>query len=123
MKPITDTFVRVAPDCPVTAAVVPVAKANGPTVAVIQYELLTARPYLGLVISAGLGVAEIWAGLALAYAAPSMPPSFAIIAVATVAYLAAYGGYRFRRSHGGLARAGHNGFTAAGPAPQGAEPR
>jgi zinc/manganese transport system permease protein len=59
--------------------------------------LLTARPYLGLVISAGLGVAEIWAGLALAYAAPSLPPSFAIIAVATAAYLAAYGGYRFRR--------------------------
>ena len=50
--------------------------------------LLTARPYLGLVISAGL---------ALAYAAPSLPPSFAIIAVATAAYLAAYGGYRFRR--------------------------
>src|SRR4051812_16350849 len=46
MKPITDTFVRVAPDCPVTAAVVPVAKANGPTVAVIQYELLTVRPYV-----------------------------------------------------------------------------
>ena len=45
MKPITDTFVRVAPDCPVTAAVVPVAKAAGPTVAVIQYELLTARSY------------------------------------------------------------------------------
>ena len=66
--------------------------------------LLTARPYLGLVISAGLGVAEIWAGLALAYAAPSLPPSFAIIAVATVAYLAAYGGYRFRRG-----RRGHRG--------------
>jgi hypothetical protein len=64
--------------------------------------LLTARPYLGLVISAGLGVAEIWAGLALAYAAPSLPPSFAIIAVATAAYLAAYGGYRFRRARRGI---------------------
>src|SRR5262249_48619619 len=66
--------------------------------------LLTARPYLGLVISAGLGVAEIWAGLALAYAAPSLPPGFAILAVATAAYLAAYGGLRFRR-----ARQGHRG--------------
>ncbi|MDB5309056.1 MAG: hypothetical protein JWO38_3258 [Gemmataceae bacterium] len=45
MKAITHTFVLVAPDCPVTAAVVPVAKGAGPTVAVIQYELLTARPY------------------------------------------------------------------------------
>jgi zinc/manganese transport system permease protein len=51
--------------------------------------LLTDRPYRGLAISAGLAVAELWAGLALGYAAPSMPPSFAIIAVATAAYLAA----------------------------------
>jgi hypothetical protein len=45
MEPITDTFVLVAPDCPVTAAVVPAAKGAGPTVAVIQYELLMTRPY------------------------------------------------------------------------------
>jgi hypothetical protein len=45
MKPITDTFVLVSPDCPVKAAVVPQAKTAGPTVAVIQYELLTAKPY------------------------------------------------------------------------------
>src|SRR6059058_3679804 len=45
MGPITDTFVLVAPDCPVTSAVVPVARGADPPVHVIQYELLTARPY------------------------------------------------------------------------------
>ena len=45
MEPITGTFVLVAPDCPVAAAVVPAAKGAEPTVAVIQYELLTANPY------------------------------------------------------------------------------
>lgn len=45
MKKITDTFVVVAPDCPVTAAVVPAAKGAGPSVAVVQHELLTDRPY------------------------------------------------------------------------------
>ena len=42
----------------------------------------------------------MWAGLALAYAVPAMPPSFAIIAVATAAYLAAYAVSRLRRPHG-----------------------
>lgn len=45
MKPITDTFVLVAPDCPLTSAVAPPARGGNPTVAVIQHELLTARPY------------------------------------------------------------------------------
>jgi hypothetical protein len=45
VEPITDTFVLVAPDCPVRAAVVPTAKGANPAVPVIQYELLTARPY------------------------------------------------------------------------------
>jgi zinc/manganese transport system permease protein len=58
--------------------------------------LLTARPYPGLAISGVLAVAEVWAGLALAYAVPAMPPSFAIIAVATAAYLAALTGSRLR---------------------------
>jgi zinc/manganese transport system permease protein len=64
--------------------------------------LLTARPYPGLAISAALAVAEMWAGLALAYAAPALPPSFAIIAVATAAYLAAFAVSRLR--HTGPAR-------------------
>lgn len=45
MKAITDTFVLVAPDCAATKAVVPSPRGGTPTVAVIQYELLTARPY------------------------------------------------------------------------------
>ena len=45
MKTIVDTFVLVAADCPVAAAVVPAAKGAKLTVPVIQYELLTARPY------------------------------------------------------------------------------
>ena len=58
--------------------------------------LITARPYRGLAISAAVAVAEMWAGLALAYAAPAMPPSFAIIAVATATYLAVLTGTRLR---------------------------
>jgi hypothetical protein len=45
MKKITDTFVLVAPDCSVTAAVVPAAKRAATSVAVVQHELLIARPY------------------------------------------------------------------------------
>ncbi|MCW2919959.1 MAG: hypothetical protein JWN52_8027 [Actinomycetia bacterium] len=61
--------------------------------------LLTDRPYRGLAISAGLAVTELWAGLALSYAAPSIPPSFAIIAVATAAYLTATLYSRLGRPH------------------------
>lgn len=45
MELIRDTFVLVAPDCPASAAIVPRARASGPTVAALQHELLTARPY------------------------------------------------------------------------------
>jgi hypothetical protein len=45
MGPITDTFVRVAPDCPAKTAEVPAPRGGLPTVAVIQHELLTAKPY------------------------------------------------------------------------------
>jgi zinc/manganese transport system permease protein len=51
--------------------------------------LLTDRPYRGLAISTGLAVAELWAGLLLSDAAPSVPPSFAIVAIATAGYLLA----------------------------------
>lgn len=67
--------------------------------------LLTARPYLGLAISACLAVAEMWAGLGLAFAAPALPPSFAIIAVAAAAYLAVFAGSRLRRRTGSRAAA------------------
>jgi zinc/manganese transport system permease protein len=47
---------------------------------------LTDRPYVALALSAGLAVAETWSGLALSYAAPKLPPSFAIMATATAVY-------------------------------------
>jgi zinc/manganese transport system permease protein len=48
---------------------------------------LTARPYLGLGLSALLAVAAMWAGLAVSYAVPSLPPSTAVVTVAAGAYL------------------------------------
>ncbi|MDQ2880997.1 MAG: metal ABC transporter permease [Actinomycetota bacterium] len=47
---------------------------------------LTTRPYSALLISAGLAVGQMWAGLALSYTVPALPPSFAILAVATGGY-------------------------------------
>jgi zinc/manganese transport system permease protein len=47
---------------------------------------LTTRPYSALLLSAGLAVGEVWAGLALSYTVPALPPSFAILAVATGGY-------------------------------------
>ncbi|MDQ2791810.1 MAG: metal ABC transporter permease [Actinomycetota bacterium] len=47
---------------------------------------LTTRPFSALLISAGLAVGEMWAGLALSYTVPALPPSFAILAVATGGY-------------------------------------
>ncbi|HET6792983.1 MAG TPA: metal ABC transporter permease [Acidimicrobiales bacterium] len=52
-------------------------------------QLLTARPYRGLALSAVIAVVSVWAGLSIAYAAASVPPSFGVLAVATACYLAA----------------------------------
>jgi zinc/manganese transport system permease protein len=51
---------------------------------------LTARPFRALCLSAGLAVGAMWGGLTVAYAAPSIPPSFAILAIATGCYVMAY---------------------------------
>lgn len=51
---------------------------------------LTANPYRGLALSASLSLASVWLGLALAYLVPALPPSTAIVAVATAVYLAAF---------------------------------
>jgi zinc/manganese transport system permease protein len=51
--------------------------------------LLTTRPARGVALSTALAVAAVWAGLALSYAAPSLPPSFSIIAVATAVFVSA----------------------------------
>lgn len=49
---------------------------------------LTTRPQVGLVLSAALATVSMWLGLVISYVAPQLPPSFAILAVATGAYLA-----------------------------------
>jgi zinc/manganese transport system permease protein len=49
---------------------------------------LTDRPYRALGLSAAVAVACVWSGLVLSYAIPKLPPSFSIIAVATVGYAA-----------------------------------
>jgi zinc/manganese transport system permease protein len=51
---------------------------------------MTVRPFRALALSAVLAVAEMWAGLGLSYATPRMPPSFAILAVATAVYAATF---------------------------------
>jgi zinc/manganese transport system permease protein len=48
---------------------------------------LTTRPYAALALSAVIAAASMWAGLIVSYAAPQVPPSFAILAVATGVYL------------------------------------
>jgi zinc/manganese transport system permease protein len=50
---------------------------------------LTTRPFLGLALAGALSVASVWLGLVLSYVVQSMPPSFAILAVATAIYAAA----------------------------------
>jgi zinc/manganese transport system permease protein len=50
---------------------------------------LTARPFRGLWLSAAIAILSVWAGLVISYAAPKIPPSFGILAVAAAVYLAA----------------------------------
>jgi zinc/manganese transport system permease protein len=47
---------------------------------------LATRPWHALALSAVLAVLSTWSGLTIAYAVPSLPPSFAILAVATGLY-------------------------------------
>ena len=51
--------------------------------------LITDRPFLGLAVSAALGVFDVWVGLTLSYFVPNTPTSFWIMAVATAAYAGA----------------------------------
>jgi zinc/manganese transport system permease protein len=48
---------------------------------------LTARPYRAFWLSAGLALVCMWAGLVVSYQAPSVTPSFAIVAVLTGTYV------------------------------------
>jgi zinc/manganese transport system permease protein len=47
---------------------------------------LTTRPYLALGLSVMIAVLDVWLGLGLSYTVPVLPPSFAILAVATTAF-------------------------------------
>ncbi len=51
--------------------------------------LLTRRPFRALALSGAVALVEVWLGLALAYAVPSLPPTFAIMAVIVAGYGAA----------------------------------
>jgi zinc/manganese transport system permease protein len=51
---------------------------------------LTDRPWRGLALAAVLAVAAVWLGLVVTYLAGSVPPSFAIMAVATIEYLGSW---------------------------------
>jgi zinc/manganese transport system permease protein len=51
---------------------------------------LSANPYLALTLSAVLAVAAMWLGLVISYAVPALPPSTAVIALATAIYLLAF---------------------------------
>ena len=50
---------------------------------------LTTRPYVALGLSAAFALAAMWIGLTASYLAPRVPPSFAIISVASLIYLLA----------------------------------
>jgi zinc/manganese transport system permease protein len=52
---------------------------------------LTTRPLVALGLSAGIAVLSMWIGLTAAYALPSLPPSFTIIATAAACYAIAAG--------------------------------
>jgi zinc/manganese transport system permease protein len=66
---------------------------------------LTARPYLGMLISGLIAVGAMWAGLALSYAVNSLPPSSAVVGIAAAAYAVAAVRARFTDAPGRLSRA------------------
>jgi len=73
---------------------------------------LTDRPFRALALSAGLAVADMWAGLAVSALIPSLPPSFAIMAAATAGYGATF---LIRPHRAPSPAAAGTGFRAPGP--------
>lgn len=49
-------------------------------------QLLTAKPWTAFALSGALAVAALWIGIVIAYAAPKVPASFAIMATAAAGY-------------------------------------
>lgn len=68
---------------------------------------LTVQPFRALWLSAALAVAAMWTGLTASYLVPRLPPSFAVISVATGTYagVAAVTGLRGRKGAGASAPA------------------
>jgi zinc/manganese transport system permease protein len=66
---------------------------------------LTASPYLGLALSALFALGSVWAGLALAYVFPTLPPSTGIVGVATAVYVLALAVTQPRRARALRSRA------------------
>jgi zinc/manganese transport system permease protein len=58
---------------------------------------LTVRPLRALGLSGAIAVGSMWLGLAASYLVPALPPSFAILAVATLTYVATITAGRLRR--------------------------
>jgi zinc/manganese transport system permease protein len=52
---------------------------------------LTTRPYAGMALSAGVALIATWTGLTLSYTVPTLPPSFAMMAVLFGLYLLSAG--------------------------------
>ncbi len=76
---------------------------------------LTTRPLRALGLSAAIAVASVWLGLWASYALSPAPPSFTILAVATLAYAGAATYDRLRRRTGRVRRAGHGPAVAEEP--------
>lgn len=57
---------------------------------------LASRPYRALGLSVLIALLDAWLGLGLSYAIPVLPPSFAVITVATVGYLLAVAAHHIR---------------------------
>jgi len=60
---------------------------------------LTTRPYAGMALSAGIALVATWSGLTLSYVVPTLPPSFAMMAVLFGLYLLSTGAVTIKRSY------------------------
>jgi zinc/manganese transport system permease protein len=47
---------------------------------------MTTRPYRAMALASTIAVAALWSGISLSYAVPRIPPSTAVVAMATAAY-------------------------------------
>jgi zinc/manganese transport system permease protein len=77
---------------------------------------LTDRPYVAFWLSGAFAVGSVWIGVTASYLVADVPPSFAIMAVATGTYLAAF-------AVGSLRRRRVAGRNAASPATLDPDPR